>query len=141
VSGAPTTLGVVTVYCDGGRKHNKNKEYYCYGSYRIADGGIVTQDFLTATTNNQAEYYALLAALRAAKAAGHRCVEVVSDSELMIGHVWGLPWDASKRKCYACNNKSLRALRDEVWATIAVDFNDVVFRHISGDDMKEILGH
>ena len=48
-------------------------------------------------TNNQAEYYGLLAGLEAAGTVGIKHLKVLGDSQLVVRQVWSVPF-----ACYIC---------------------------------------
>ncbi len=74
-------------------------------------GAVVHEvsEYLGETTNNQAEYQALIAALEAAHKIGAQALEIHADSELIVNQVKGL---------YKVKNEGLRPLFDEVKALL-----------------------
>ncbi len=72
------------------------------------EGGVIIKEiaeYLGETTNNQAEYRALIAALKSAVELGAESVAVFADSELMVKQVKGL---------YKVKNEGLKPLFIEV---------------------------
>lgn len=80
----------ITAYTDGGARGNPGPSGY---GVLIADqhGQTLAElsQYLGNQTNNYAEYSALLAALEWAVQNGHRALQVVSDSELMVKQIRG----------------------------------------------------
>src|SRR5262249_6362286 len=79
------------------------------------------------TTNNVAEYTALIKALEHAARLGGRRVVVLSDSELMVKQMAG---------AYKVKNEGLRPLHDEA-RQLCRRFDSVQIRHIRRDQNKE----
>jgi len=140
----PTVHFIVT--CDGGSidNHDKAVESRGYGSFIIEmqgrPGKLSTQrDFGAGVTNNEAEYMAFISALDhisdAFKSTGTdlKTVEITvnSDSQLMIRQLVGT------NKVHAPN---LIPLADQA-KKLMDRFHRVSFNRISGDKMKEIIGH
>jgi ribonuclease HI len=105
-----------------------------------SDGALtIEQNYGEGVTNNEAEYKALIAALKhiadAYVSVAHDIstveISVNTDSKLMIGHL------ASGHKVNAPN---LKPLVEQANGLIS-QFYRVHFNHISGVRMKEILGH
>lgn len=76
------------IYCDGGARGNPGPAAIGYVAYRNADGTSLQEVFrysgvIGSTTNNQAEYRALIAALRYAHTIRASILEVRLDSELV----------------------------------------------------------
>ena len=103
---------------DGGSKNNGSPNSQAYGSYQLSVAG--KQDtkrlqFPTGTTNNEAEYKSLIAALedligriqRANRPVGEYTLEIRGDSALVINQVQGT-WQTKK--------EHLRPLRDRAQA-------------------------
>ena len=92
----------VIAYTDGGARGNPGPAGF---GVHIADqdGNRVVElsEYLGQQTNNFAEYSALIAALDWAVRNGHRAVQVVSDSELMVKQVRGI---------YKVRNENLQPL-------------------------------
>ena len=134
---------IITV--DGGSLGNGLEDSIGYGSYILdmPKSGITTNpiklQFGTGITSNEAEYHALIGALKKAidviEAPGNRVeessVKVITDSALVIGQC-AQGWKVKAR--------NLLPLWQE--ATVLISrFYQVTFEKISGDAMKLILGH
>jgi ribonuclease HI len=127
---------------DGGSKNNGSPDAEGYGSYQLAAAGkqdIKRLRFARGTTNNQAEYRSLIAALedllgriqRANRAAGEFTLEIRGDSALVINQVQGT-WKTKQQH--------LRPLRDRAQAIIAL-FKEVEFVWQPREETVEVLGH
>ena len=109
------------VYSDGASRGNPG---------RAAIGAVVfdpegnerhrVSEAIGFTTNNVAEYRALIAGLEAALALGARRVEVRMDSELIVRQAIGR---------YRVKNPGLVPLHNRVLA-LRSQFDEVVFRHV-----------
>lgn len=123
---------------DGGSRGNPGQGY---GSYALFDDrgtkiAHVTLSFAGQTTNTEAEYQTLLAALhdlrqRLAGQARRSVVKILGDSQLVILQVKG-DWQAKDER--------MIALRDEVLAELR-HFGEYRLAHQSRDDTLQILGH
>ena len=144
---APARVHHFIAYCDGGALDNQkvNGESIGYGSFiiEIPSRGFVSPQkrisYGPGFTNNEAEYRAIINALEMIRdviqAEGARTsaynVLIMTDSQLVIGHMT-LGW-----RVKAAN---LISYRQQLAG--AVDwFGNVDFNKISGEKMKEILGH
>jgi len=96
--------------------YNENKE-------KVAE----ISKYLGVTTNNQAEYRALIEALKKAKELGALELEVFMDSELIVKQL--------KRE-YKVKNKDLAPLFLEVY-NLSCFFSKINFSHIYREDNKE----
>ncbi len=117
---AATAAGVV-VRVDGGSRGNPGPAAIGY-LIEAPDGSVLVEhgETIGRATNNVAEYRALIAALRAARAQGARSVEVRADSELLVRQMTGV---------YRVKHDGLRALWDE--AQSAADaFERVRYRSV-----------
>ncbi|MPZ48375.1 MAG: reverse transcriptase-like protein [Dehalococcoidia bacterium] len=109
------------VYSDGASRGNPGPA--SIGGVVIdLDGRVVHEvsETLGVTTNNVAEYKALVAVLEAALALGARRVEVRMDSELIVRQAIGR---------YRVKNPALIPLHNRVLA-LRTQFDEVVFRHV-----------
>lgn len=134
---------IITV--DGGSLGNGTEDSIGYGSYILdmPKHGIITTPFElkfgVGKTSNEAEYLSLLAALNKVitviEAPGNvvkdASVKIITDSQLVIGQC-SLGW-----KVKAMN--LLPLVREAV--ALINRFGSVNFEKISGDVMKQILGH
>jgi probable phosphoglycerate mutase len=111
----------IVAFIDGGARGNPGPAGY---GVRIEDedGTVITEfnGFLGASTNNQAEYNGLLAALKYAKQHGHRVVRIKSDSELLVKQMRGE---------YRVKHPGLKPLYDQA-RKIAEGLERVVFEHV-----------
>jgi len=101
-----------------------------YGSAKIG-GKFVTWEFGPGT-NNQAEYLALIRALKIAKGQGANEIVIRMDSELVRNQVMG-NWKVK--------DPALRVLCFEVKTLLGERLLSWQFKHMTGEEMKRILGH
>lgn len=119
-----TVVGTVRVFCDGGSRGNPGP---------AAIGAVVldmdadpprrvatVSERIGVTTNNVAEYRALIAGLEAAEPVGAHRVEVRADSELMVRQVQGR---------YRVKNAGLAPLHARVRALLA-RYDEVDVEHV-----------
>jgi probable phosphoglycerate mutase len=113
--GAPAAAGGhsewITAYCDGGSRGNPGPAGF--GVFvEGPDGEKLAElsEYLGKTTNNVAEYSALLAAVEYAVTQGHRRLRVVADSELMVKQMQGR---------YKVNSPDLKPLWEEAKRRVA----------------------
>ena len=127
---------------DGGSKNNGSSNADAYGSYRLSAGPrseIKRLQFPTGTTNNAAEYQALIEALEdliariqmAGRDPKEFTVQVWGDSQLVINQVKG-DWKSK--------NASLRSLRDQIRMRID-KFKEVQLHWHPREKSVAILGH
>lgn len=126
------------VVFDGGSRGNPGQGY---GSYALFDdrGRKIAQAALSfegETTNNEAEYQTLLAALRdlrqrLAGRARRSVIQILGDSQLVIRQVRG-EWQAKDERMIALRDEALAELRH---------FAEYRLGHQSREDTLEILGH
>lgn len=83
--------------------------------------------YIGETTNNQAEYQALIAALKKAKELGGQELEVFLDSELVVKQL---------NREYKVKNKELAPLFLEVY-NLSLNFSKITFTHIYRESNKE----
>ncbi len=113
---------------DGGSRGNPGTA--AWGVAVLDDTGACTEKhagLLGHTTNNVAEYHGLLEALRLAKAASARRVELLSDSELIVRQIQGR---------YRVKNPGLKPLFAEAMAYIA-GFESFSISHIGRENNRE----
>jgi ribonuclease HI len=113
--------GRVVIYTDGAARGNPGP---AGAGVRIEgpDGAALAEiaEYLGETTNNVAEYRALLLGLERARALGAREVEVRSDSELLVRQMTG---------AYKVRNEGLRPLVARAHA-LADGFTSVDYVHV-----------
>jgi len=93
---------------------------------KIDDKEKVFKRYIGETTNNKAEYQALLLGLREAKEHGASEVECYLDSELVVKQM---------RREYKVKDKDLAALFVKVW-NLLPEFKKVSFHHIRREQNK-----
>jgi ribonuclease HI len=112
--------GVLTIRTDGGARGNPGPAAYAYVIERAGAPSIEEAGCLGHSTNNVAEYTALVRALEHARELGGRVVNVFSDSELMVKQMNGQ---------YKVKNEDLRALYEEA-RELCREFEKVTIRHV-----------
>lgn len=117
----------LTCYSDGGARGNPGPAGI--GAVLKAGGRTVARlkRYLGETTNNQAEYQALLMALTKAKELGADTVECLLDSELVANQI---------NRTYKVKNHDLAPWFAKVW-NLAQAFRQVTFRHIPREQNHE----
>ena len=132
-----------TITFDGGSKNNGSPDAEGYGSYKISTATgraeIIRLTFPAGTTNNEAEYKSLIAALedligriqRANRPVGEFTLEIRGDSALVLNQVQGT-WKTKK--------EHLRPLRDRAQAIIAL-FKEVQLVWQPREESVDVLGH
>lgn len=111
---------VVTIYTDGASRGNPGPAAYAYVIKRPDARDIEAKGRLDATTNNVAEYTALIKALEHAQNLGARNLDVRTDSELMVKQVEG---------SYRVKNEGLRPLYERALDLID-QFDSFSLRHV-----------
>jgi probable phosphoglycerate mutase len=119
---------MITAYTDGGSRGNPGPAGY---GVRIEDAhGTLIEELhasIGITTNNVAEYRALIAALEWALARGHTHVRVRADSELLIKQMRGE---------YRVKHPGLQPLHQEARA-LAARVGRVTYEHVRREANKE----
>lgn len=119
------------IHTDGGSRGNPGPA--AIGAVIEAADGLLKKEYgeyIGETTNNEAEYRAVIFALKKLKqlagkvAAGTASVEVRVDSELLARQANGQ---------YKIMDKNMQSLFMELW-NLRLDFGDVVFKHIPRED-------
>ena len=137
------------VICDGGSRGNHTGNGHGYGSWQVSlfdpestlppFAKAVEEDYGPDVTNNEAEYQALIGALKHiydafhAVAADHKSIDVTvyTDSQLVVGQL------TKQWKIKAANLRPLVVKASGYCQA----FGQVDFVQISGVEMKTILGH
>jgi ribonuclease HI len=111
----------LTVNVDGGARGNPGPAAIGV-VVRDADGAVVEQvgETIGATTNNVAEYRALLRGIELAAAHGATEVELIGDSELIVRQVEGR---------YKVKNEGMKELHAQAKAALA-EFDNWSIRHV-----------
>jgi phosphoribosylglycinamide formyltransferase-1 len=118
----------VTVYVDGGSRGNPGPAAAAFVLSDAAGNRLAARAFLLGrTTNNVAEYTALLRALEAAGALGATDVTVFSDSELLVRQLTGL---------YKVKSDSIRPLYEQVNG-LRMEFDCFNIRHVMREQNQE----
>lgn len=118
----------LTAHVDGGSRGNPG--HAGFGVFIEDNKGIPIAElsqYLGIQTNNFAEYSGLLAALHYANDHGHKALEVVSDSELMVRQVNGQ---------YKVKNENLKQLYQQAVALIR-NFDWFSIRHVRREFNKD----
>ena len=123
MSGVPSTTSPsapLDVYTDGASRGNPGPA--AYGFIFVKNNAIIFEDAgtLGKTTNNTAEYYAILSALKKAQEFTRESVTVYSDSELVIKQI---------NHQYRITKPHLAQLRAEL-AIVEKNFRDIHFRNV-----------
>jgi ribonuclease HI len=112
--------GLFTIHTDGAARGNPGPAAFAYTIERAGADDIEVKECLGETTNNVAEYTAVVRALEHARQLGARRVAVLSDSELMVNQMTGR---------YKVKNEGLRPLYEKARA-LTDHFDSVTFRHV-----------
>jgi len=123
MSGVPSTTSPsapLDVYTDGASRGNPGPA--AYGFILVRNDAIIFEGSgtLGKTTNNTAEYYAILSALKKAQEFARESVTVWSDSELVIKQI---------NNQYRITKPHLARLRAEL-AIVEKNFTDIHFRNV-----------
>jgi len=121
-------MNKLIIYTDGGARGNPGPAAIGFVIGTHADGGAGKEysEYISETTNNVAEYKAVIFALKKAKSllGGNKAkqaeVEVRSDSELLVSQMNG---------SYKIKEESLKMLFVDVW-NLKTEFKGVSFAHI-----------
>jgi ribonuclease HI len=118
---------ILTIHTDGASRGNPGASAYAY-VIENGDETIEEAERLPDTTNNQAEYTALVKALEHALELGaDRAVRVFSDSELMVKQLRGE---------YRVKNEELRPLYEQALRLAARFAGGVVYSHVRRDQNR-----
>jgi ribonuclease HI len=115
---------VFTIHTDGAARGNPGPAAFAYTIEHDGDTDVEAKGRLGETTNNVAEYTALVRALEHAKQLGAHRVAVLSDSELMVNQMMGR---------YKVKNEGLRPLYEEA-RELCSAFRSVTFRHVRREE-------
>ena len=111
---------VWTIHIDGAARGNPGPAAYAYVISQDGAAPIEAKSCLGMTTNNVAEYTALVRALERARQLQARRLEIFSDSELLVKQMNGE---------YRVKNPDLRVLFDQAKALCAT-FERVTLQHV-----------
>jgi ribonuclease HI len=116
--------GLFTIHTDGAARGNPGPAAFAYTIERDGAAAVEAKGRLGETTNNVAEYTAVVRALEHATQLGATRVVVLSDSELMVNQMMGR---------YKVKNEGLRPLYEEARELCAA-FQSVTFRHVRREE-------
>jgi ribonuclease HI len=119
-------MDLLTIHTDGAARGNPGPAAYAYVITRDGQPAVEEHGCLGETTNNIAEYTALVRALERARSLGARRAVVYSDSELMIKQMRGE---------YKVKHEGLRPLKAEA-QRLASSFDHVNYRHVRREQNK-----
>ncbi len=116
-----------TIFSDGGARGNPGPA--AIGAVILSDGKVVEEISKTIgeTTNNQAEYQAIVAGLEAAVKLGAEAVECFLDSELVVKQL---------KLEYKVKNKELAPLFVKVH-NLSLKFKKISYTHVPRERNKE----
>ena len=123
----------IVVHCDGGARNNPGPAAIGEVIEGTKGGAKEYSEFLGSATNNQAEYQAVIFALKKTKQligkekSKDLEIEIRSDSELLINQLNGQ---------FKIKDKDLQPLFFEIW-NIKQDFKDVKFVQVPREKNKE----
>lgn len=118
----------IIIYSDGGARGNPGPAGIGAVIYNQEREVLVKiSEYLGTTTNNQAEYRALIQALKKAQELGAQEVECFLDSELIVCQL---------NREYKVKNKDLALLFLEVY-NLSLGFKKITFTHIPRERNKE----
>src|SRR5438270_1360349 len=116
--------GVFTIHTDGAARGNPGPAAFAYVIEQQGSPDLEVKGCLGDTTNNIAEYTAVVRALDHARQLGARRVVLLSDSELMVNQMTGK---------YKVKNEGLRPLYQKA-RDLCDAFQSVTFRHVRRED-------
>jgi ribonuclease HI len=117
----------VTIYTDGGARGNPGPA--AVGVVIMAGDEVAGEykEYIGETTNNQAEYRAVLLALEQAREQGYTHLDFKLDSQLVVEQL---------NRRYKIKDKGLAKLFVEIWNQLP-DFKQVTFTHIPREQNTE----
>jgi ribonuclease HI len=115
-----------TIHTDGASRGNPGRSAFAFVIDRPGQLPVEESGLLEDTTNNVAEYEALVRALRRAGHLGARRLAVLSDSELMVKQMLGQ---------YKVKHDGLRPLYEEA-KLLAAAFESVTYQHVRREQNK-----
>lgn len=118
----------VKIFTDGGARGNPGPAGIGV-AIQDAHGKTIEEfgDYIGETTNNQAEYRAMIAALERAQVLGATDVEAFADSELLVKQL---------HRTYRVKNAGLAPLFVQVW-NLAQSFASCTFQHVRRERNKD----
>jgi ribonuclease HI len=119
---------IIKIYTDGGARGNPGPAGIGIVFYGEKNHPIEKySQAIGNQTNNQAEYEAVIFALKKAKKLKFKNVECFSDSELIVNQL---------SHKYKIKDEKLQPLFIQVW-NLMIDFNKISFYHIPREENKE----
>jgi ribonuclease HI/pterin-4a-carbinolamine dehydratase len=120
-AGSGAKLNRAKLFTDGGSRGNPGPSALGYVIFDMQDGIIKEEsEYLGVTTNNQAEYRALVAGMKDALALGVSELEVYMDSQLVVNQVKG-DWKVKHAEIQPVNVEA---------KTLAAKFNQISFNYV-----------
>lgn len=116
-----------TLFTDGGARGNPGPAGIGYVITRKNEEDVAVGEYIGETTNNQAEYKALLAGLRKAQELGVTRLMCYLDSELVVRQIGGV---------YRVRDADLLPLYEQVCGLIS-EFEKVEFTHVPREKNKK----
>lgn len=110
----------IIIHTDGASRGNPGPAAYAYVLQREGAEDIEEKGCLAETTNNIAEYTALLKALEHARQLGGQKLKIYTDSELMVKQLEG---------SYRVKNENLRPLYEQI-LDLWEQFTQVAIQHV-----------
>lgn len=128
VEDVTTKITDLVINADGGSRGNPGPSAYGY-VIKSKEGDMLFEggEYLGITTNNQAEYRAVLAALRKALEMGAEVLHFKLDSQLIVNQMSGV---------YRIKNAELKTIYDEI-RILESKFKSVTFTHVRREFNKE----
>ena len=118
--------GEFIIYTDGGARGNPGPAAWAVVLKRPGESDIEAAGALGETTNNIAEYTALVRALELARTHGGKRLRIHSDSELMVRQMQGT---------YKVKNAGLLVFYQKA-TDLAESFENVSFQHVRREENK-----
>lgn len=117
----------LAIYSDGGSRNNPGPS--AIGAVFYSDSAKISEcgEFIGNATNNEAEYQALIMALKKAKTLKAKKVNCLLDSELVVKHL---------NHQYRIKDEKIALLFIKIW-NLTLDFEKVTFTHIPREKNKE----
>lgn len=116
-----------TLFSDGGARGNPGPAGIGYVITRQNEEDVAVGKYIGETTNNQAEYQALLAGLSRARDIGIKRLMCFLDSELVVRQIGGV---------YRVRDADLLPLYEEVCELVS-EFEKVEFTHVPREKNKK----
>lgn len=116
------------IYTDGGARGNPGPAGIGAVLYDENNNIVAAvSEFIGEATNNQAEYRAVIAAIKKAKQLGAEDIELYLDSELVCEQL---------NQNYKVKNKGLAPLFVQIW-NLSISFKKITYTHIRREQNQE----